>query len=301
MARARAGAAVQLRARAEAAAAGIPALLTAAERLAAAAQPGVHGRRRAGDGETFWQFRAYAPGDPARAVDWRRSAKSDRAYVRETEWEAAQNVYIARDASASMNYASDPGFPDKRGRADVLALALTVLLARGGERTALFGAGAPPASGRGAAARMAALLEAGAGAVPDADAAGALARHCALVIISDFLAPRADTAAVLRAAAARGVSGCLVHIADPAEAALPFEGRVRYEGLEGEAPLVIGRSENVRGRYKKLFEDRIACLRAAARSAGWGYIFHASDKPAAPVLLSLHAGLSGGERAPRRA
>ncbi|MHC8510083.1 MAG: DUF58 domain-containing protein [Rhodospirillales bacterium] len=306
MAGAPARTAVQLHARAETAAAGVPALMTAAERLAAAVHPGFHGRRRAGDGETFWQFRAYAPGDSARRIDWRRSARAGHAYVRETEWEAARSICIARDASASMAYSSSPEIPTKRERADVIALALTILLTRGGERTGLFGADAPFMSGRAAVSRMAMMLAAGEGGAPEAASDTALGaalapRHGVLVMIGDFLAPREDTAEIIRAAAARGISGCLVHIADPAEAALPFEGRVRYEGLEGEAPLVIGRSENMRGAYKQFFEDRIAALRAAAAAAGWGYVFHTSDRPAAPALLALHAALSAGRRTAARA
>lgn len=302
MAGAHARTAVQLHARAEAAAARVPALMTAAERLAAAVQPGFHGRRRAGDGETFWQFRPYAPGDSARRIDWRRSARAGRAYVRETELQAVHSVCIARDASASMDYASSPEIPAKRERADVIALALTILLSRGGERTALFGADAPFMSGRTAAARMAGMLAAGEGAAPEtAHAAAHIPRRAVLVIISDFLSPREDTVEIIRAAAARGISGCLVHIADAAEAALPFEGRVQYEGLEGEAPLVIGRSEDVRDEYKRMFENRIAGLRASAAAAGWGYVFHLTDKPAAPALLALHAALSGPRRTAARA
>ena len=84
----------------------LPPLLVAAERVAVTVAQGVHGRRRVGQGETFWQFRQYQPGDAAARIDWRESAKSQRLYVRETEWEAAQSVWLWRDASASMDYSS---------------------------------------------------------------------------------------------------------------------------------------------------------------------------------------------------
>src|SRR5271157_6489618 len=120
-----------LRDRAEQAAAVLPPLLVAAERVAATVAQGVHGRRRVGQGETFWQFRQYEPGDSAQRIDWRESAKSQRLYVRETEWEAAQSVWLWRDASPSMDYASSPGTPTKRQRADLLLVALAALLVRG--------------------------------------------------------------------------------------------------------------------------------------------------------------------------
>src|SRR5512134_2605698 len=99
--------------RAEALAASLPPLLVAAERVAATVSQGVHGRRRVGQGETFWQFRRYQPGDSAQRIDWRQSAKSDRAYLRETEWEAAQSVWLWRDPSASMRWQSSRQDPTK--------------------------------------------------------------------------------------------------------------------------------------------------------------------------------------------
>src|SRR5690348_11078441 len=86
-----------LRDRAEQLAAALPPLLVAAERVAATVAQGVHGRRRVGQGETFWQFRRYESGDPLPRIDWRESAKSQHVYVRETEWEAAQSVWLWRD------------------------------------------------------------------------------------------------------------------------------------------------------------------------------------------------------------
>ena len=132
-------AAAELRVRAEQSAAALPPLLVAAERVAATVAQGVHGRRRVGQGETFWQFRQYQPGDAASRIDWRESAKSQRFYIRETEWEAAQSVWLWRDASASMNYTSaeyiaGAEWPSKRDRAELLLAALASLLVRGGER-----------------------------------------------------------------------------------------------------------------------------------------------------------------------
>src|SRR5262249_17436494 len=120
---------VPLRHRAEQAAAALPPLLVAAERGAATVAPGVHRRRRVGRGETCWQFRQYEPGGAATRIDWRESAKSQRLYVRETEWEAAQSVWLWRDASRSMSYSSAeylPGatWPSKRDRAELLLVAL---------------------------------------------------------------------------------------------------------------------------------------------------------------------------------
>ena len=122
-------ASLPLRQRAEQLAATLPPLLVAAERVASTVIQGVHGRRRVGQGETFWQFRGYHFGDQPQSIDWRQSAKSDRVYVRQMEWEAAQSVWVWCDTSASMNWRSSPDHPDQRERAELLALALTALIA----------------------------------------------------------------------------------------------------------------------------------------------------------------------------
>ena len=84
----------------------LPALLVAAKEVAATVMHGVHGRKRAGVGETFWQFRPFVWGESTTRIDWRRSARDDRVYVREREWEAAHTVWVWMDRSPSMAYVS---------------------------------------------------------------------------------------------------------------------------------------------------------------------------------------------------
>ena len=283
-----------LRQHAEAAASSLPALLVAAERVAATVAQGVHGRRRVGTGETFWQFRQYQPGDAASRVDWRESAKSQRLYVRETEWEAAQSVYLWRDASASMDYASTRSLETKRARTDLVTLALAVLLVRGGERVALLGSGQRPDWGRAVLARMA-LTMARSGAGPSLPDFEPLPRHSQVVLLGDLLSPLPEVDALVRRFAASGIKGHLLQILDPAEETLPFAGRVRFEGLERENPLLISRVETVREAY----EERLALHRDGlgqiARGAGWSFGTHRTDRPPATALLALYAALAPDE------
>ena len=92
---------------AQALAEGLPKLILAAERLAFVAAPGLHGRRRAGPGEAFWQFRDFRDGDDARRIDWRRSARGDRLYLREREWEAQASLSLQLQDTPSLAFASD--------------------------------------------------------------------------------------------------------------------------------------------------------------------------------------------------
>src|SRR5471030_139552 len=111
----------------------MPRLILEARRVAASVIYGLHGRRRAGPGENFWQYRRFVSGEPAARVDWRRSARDDHLYVREQEWEAAHTVWIWPDRSPSMQFASPLAEETKLDRALVMALALAEILVEGGE------------------------------------------------------------------------------------------------------------------------------------------------------------------------
>ena len=282
-----------IRPRADQLAATLPPLLVAAERVAATVAQGLHGRRRVGQGDSFWQFRQYEPGDAAQRIDWRESAKSQRLYVRETEWEAAQSVWLWRDASASMDYASSGTLPHKRARAELLMIALAALLARGGERVSLLGSGLPPLTGRLAVGRIAELVERPSGAdSASLPAFEPLPRHACLVLFGDFLSPLAEIQAVVARFAAAGLRGHLLQILDPAEETLPFDGRVRFAGLEETSEILIGRVEAIRADYLGRLAAQREGLAAIARSAGWSLAGHRTDHPPQTALLALYAALA---------
>jgi uncharacterized protein (DUF58 family) len=278
--------------RAEQLASTLPPLLVAAERIAATVEQGVHGRRRVGQGETFWQFRRYEPGDSAAKIDWRQSAKSDPIFVREMEWAAAQSVWLWRDGSASMRYRSADALPEKIERADLLTLALAALLVRGGERIALLGSGRPPVSGRTALNRMALQLErdeAGSDSLPRFEP---LPRHSHLVIIGDFLSPLEELEPMVRGYAQRGVNGHLLQVLDPAEESLPFAGRIRFQGVEGEGETLMSRVETVREAYVGRLQAHREGLAALSRSVAWSFSTMRTDRPPQTALLALYLLLS---------
>jgi uncharacterized protein (DUF58 family) len=289
---ARASALARKRLAAEQLASHLPPLLVAAERVASTVAQGVHGRRRTGQGETFWQFRRYMPGDSIGSIDWRQTAKSTHVYVRETEWEAAQSVWLWSDRSPSMAWSSSRKLTRKSERADLLLLALAALLVRGGERVALLGSGAPPFHGRFAINRLAEMVltlpETGTG-LPRTHR---LPRHASCALFGDFLSPLDEIDARIKSLAGGGVRGYLVHIVDPAEAGLPYAGRTRFEGLENEGDLLVPRVEAVRGEYRQAFEGHVAGLRDVSRAYGWNYVQHRTDHGPELALMALFLALS---------
>ena len=281
-----------LRHEAEAIAAKLPPLLVEAERVAVTVQQGVHGRRRVGQGETFWQFRQYAPGEPAQRIDWRESARSERLFVREMEWEASESVWIWRDTSPSMDYASSPEHSSKRRRADLLALALAALLVRGGERVTLLGSGLAPGTGSTVLNRLSLLIERGEVTGSGIPGVEPLPRYGQLVLLGDLLDPLNAIDGALRRYAAMGVKGHLLQILDPVEETLPFNGRVRFESLENENPLLLSRVETVRDQYEQRLYRHRESLMALTQALGWSFATHRTDRPPTTALLALYGALA---------
>jgi len=286
------------RQRAEHFAAFLPPLLVAAERVAATVEQGVHGRRRVGPGDAFWQFRRYSHGDALSSIDWRQTAKRQTAFVRENEWEAAESVWLWRDPSPSMRWKSPQGQEQKDERGDLLVLALASLLLRGGERVALLGHPQRPSAGRLVLERIAERLIRS--RFDDAEASlppvHLLPRYAHVVLVGDFLYPVPEIAARLRLLADMGVKGTVLRIVDPAEEDFPYRGRTRFLGLEGEDPMLAPRAETLAQDWHGMFAAHQAELAEICRRLGWRHLKHRTDRTAQTALLALYQSLQG-ERA----
>jgi uncharacterized protein (DUF58 family) len=274
----------------------LPDLVIEANRVASTVAHGLHGRRRAGPGETFWQFRQFEGADAATLIDWRRSASSDQLYVREREWEAAHTVWLWPDLSPSMDFRSDLAPVTKRDRAMVLMLAAAELLVRGGERVALLGLGRPTASRKAATViaetvltnLMSPLLTA---SLPPKIS---LPRFSGAILISDFLEPLDQLGPRLEEMASSGVGGHLVQVMDPAEETLPYEGRAEFLGLEADGERwIVDRVETMREAYIKRLAAHRNGLAEIARRLGWSLLVHHTDRPPHEPLLSLILHLGG--------
>lgn len=283
-----------LRSRAEALGQTLPPLLAEAEMLAHTVMLGEHGRRRAGLGDEFWQYRPAHQGDPARMIDWRRSARSDSHFVREREWQAAQSVTLWVDPSKSMAFSGAKGRVTKGDRAKLLALAMSVLLLRGGERVGLAGL-AQPRSGRTQLVRLAARL---AGVAEEADygapEAGDMVSHGRAVFLSDFMGDLSAVEAALARASDRGVRGAALMVLDPAEEEFPFDGRTIFESMGGGLRHETQKAGELRDRYLARLAERKDRLQALTRAVGWHFSTHHTGEPAQMALLWLYRALEAG-------
>ncbi|SON56557.1 hypothetical protein HDIA_3016 [Hartmannibacter diazotrophicus] len=286
---------------ARALAAALPDLLVEARQVANSVSVGWHGRRRAGVGEDFWQFRPFNFGEPARRIDWRRSARDEHLYVREREMETAHTVWLWADLSPSMRYRSTASGIFKRDRAVILMVALAELLARSGERVGLLGHGHAVASRMAAeqlAMKMSHLDE-----ETQRPTTTGVRRFHEVVLFGDFFEDQNGLAADLTRLAGAGARVHLVQILDPAEETFPFGGRTEFRDPESGERLTAGRAEAWRDLYLEKLAGLRDLLRQETRRPGWSFVAHHTDRAPSEVLLALHqrlaamaphAGVAGG-------
>ena len=275
----------------------LPDILIEAQRIAQTVAHGIHGRRRAGPGETFWQFRQFQQSDTARQIDWRRSASSDHLYVREREWEAAHTVWLWPDLSPSMDFRATSPRTTKRDRALLLTLASAELLVRGGERVALLGLDAPDRQPQGDLAHR------------RSDRRQQHARRCSprrsrrrrtlRALPERFCSATSSIPSSARASTSRrwptmARSGISSRFSILPRRRCPTTGAPSSCSPAGDERWVADRVQSLRSRYRERLEAHRAELAAFTRRLGWSFLVHHTDRPAAEPLLTLIMRLQGG-------
>lgn len=270
----------------------LPALTLQASQVAMSVAHGLHGRKKAGTGDQFWQFRPYVSGDAVSQIDWRRSARTEHVILREREWQSAQNLWLWMDRGISMRFSSKLAHHSKLDCAVILGLALADVSVRGGERAGLIG------QGKSVASRDVIRIFAEALSRMDAEqklpTEAPLQRNSHAIWVSDFLSPLAQIEARLKTLAAAGAKGVLLRIFDPQEEDLPFAGHVEFADAAMRPRFSLGRAELSRAAYKAAYAAHTDGLSHLAARYGWRVTHHRCDRSMATCLLGLMAGLSQG-------
>ncbi len=288
---------LSLRANAEAESSRFPALLARAEHLAGSVLLGEHGRRNSGMGDDFWQYRPVQPGDSLRMIDWRRSARSDAQFVRQREWQIAQSVMLWVDSAASMRFSSDDSLPEKADRARLLALAVAIMLNRGGERVGLAGSELPPRRGSAQVSRLTEALIRESDVDYGAPDLRGMPSHGRALFVSDFMGDVDAVRDALTIAADRGVQGIILQILDPVEEVFPFRGRTIFESVGGSLAHETLKASELREKYLTRLAERKEELKQLCRRTGWQYHCHHTSDSAQSALLWLYQAFEQGAAA----
>lgn len=269
-------------------AARIPRLILEARRVASTVIHGLHGRRRAGSGENFWQYRHFVSGEPSQNIDWRRSARDDHLYVREREWEASHTIWMWADRSPSMDFNSSLTEWSKLDRALVVSFALSEVLVQGGERVGIPDLMRPTAN-RNVIESMAQRIVHDMSEKPSLPPNFAPAPFSEVVLLSDLWSPIPEFRKTIGQLAANGARGHVVQVCDPAEETFPYSGRIEFVESEGLGSVTAGRAETWRDDYQKLLANHRAALRAETEQFGWTFTVHRTDRGPTELLFALHA------------
>ncbi|WP_417828979.1 DUF58 domain-containing protein [Thalassospira sp.] len=280
---------------ARALAARLPQLIDESRRTAISLRSGLHGNRKVGPGSDFWQFRPYVPGDPTNQIDWRRSARSDHTFIRQTEWQASHNYWIWPVLSPSSYWASRDSLSSKAERILIISIALADLLIRNGETVGTFDGERTRITSAEHLEKLAhAML-----ATPESIAGQTTTIHPGrkhtVLILGDFLEfsdlPEKSEQTVRRLGQYQN-DGALVQILDPAEITPPFQGRVDLFDTDDQMIFRSEKFEDLADGYKKRARKWRARVRDAARQNDWLYDRHITSESASPTLLALYQHLS---------
>ena len=277
-------------------AARIPRLILEARRVAATVYHGLHGRRRAGPGENFWQYRRFVSGEPSNNVDWRRSARDDHLYVREREWEASHTIWLWPDRSPSMEFSSHLTEWSKLDRALVVSFAMAEVLVQGGERVGIPDLMRPSAN-RNVIEKMAEVIVHDTAERPSLPPNFSPAPYSEVLLLSDFWSPVAEFRKIIGQLAANGARGHVVQVVDPAEETFPYAGRVEFIEPEGFGSITAGRAETWRNDYQSMLANHRAALRAECDHFGWSFTVHRTDRGPTELLFAIHGRMVAGAQA----
>jgi uncharacterized protein (DUF58 family) len=259
---------------------------------------GIHRSPFRGFSVEFTEHRAYQPGDELRYLDWKILARADRLFVKQFEEETNLRAMILVDVSRSMAWRGAPERLTKRAYADRLAAALALILLRQRDATGLITFDAlvrevvPARVKAGQWTRLVRAL------VRTADGAGTaaevalqrittlLARRGLVILVSDLLFERELALTALRYLRHRGHQVIVLHLMDPAEAALSGPPEIRFRDPESAASVVVRPRELARA-YGDTVRRAIAAWRAACRRHGIAYHHILTDLPFGMALRLL--------------
>ena len=258
---------------------------------------GMHRSPHRGASAIFKEHRAYRPGDDPRLIDWRAYARSDRYTIKHFEHETQLRGTLALDISSSMRWGS--GDVSKLDYAATLLAALAYVLTRQGDAVALITFDdairdrVPARSGPAHLDYLLRSLAEPASPNPGTRLHTSLdelnehaGRMGVVVVASDLLDLQNEALDPVARIQARGHQTIVLHVLDPAELELPYEQPMRFEGLEGEAPVEVD-PKGIRRRYREAIDEFVAACQRRVVAAGARYLLARTDTAPEHILLQL--------------
>jgi uncharacterized protein (DUF58 family) len=263
---------------------------------------GLHRSPDFGFSQEFAEYRAYAPGDDLRHVDWNVFARSEKMFLKRYRGETNCQVSVLLDASRSMKYGSR-GL-EKMEYARFLAASICYLahLQRDAAGLVVFDTEVrhfvPPSTRQGQIMRLLHGIdkaETGAQTVlerPFAHLVDYLRRRGLVVAISDFWEDPETVIKTVAPLRARGNELILFHVLDPQEIQPKLRGPALLEDLESGATMEVS-PDYATHEYKGKMSAHLEDLKSRAAGADIDYFLVDTSRPLDSALrqyLAIRAG-----------
>ncbi len=246
----------------------------------------------------FIQHREYVPGDDIRHVDWRVYGRSERYVIKQFEQETNFVGHLLLDASRSMLYGE--GEANKLECAKVLAAALAFVIIGQRDSAGLYAFDSrwrqqvPPGSQPGHLQQILRTLESVEPAEKTSlgpllhELAEKIRRRGLVFLISDCLAEVPELLEGLRHLRFQGHEVVVFHVLHPDEVDFPFDGMVKFDGLEERGHLLT-RPRLIRPSYLRAVERFRAELRQGCEANRCDYAPVDTSRPLAETLTAYLA------------
>lgn len=246
----------------------------------------------------FVQHREYVPGDDIRHIDWKSYGRSERYTIKQYEQETNFAGHILLDASRSMLYGD--GATNKLEHAKLLTAALAYLIVHQRDSVSLnvFDAGwrkRLPASGQ--PGHVQTILQTLENLRPDEktsiapllhDIAQQVTRRGLVFLISDCFDDVGGILDGLRHLRFAGHEVTLFHVLHPHEIEFPFDGLVKFDGMEENLHLLT-RPQLVRPAYLRALAKYRADLLEGCERHRCDYVLMNTGRPLAETLTAYLA------------
>jgi uncharacterized protein (DUF58 family) len=246
----------------------------------------------------FVQHREYVPGDDPRHIDWKSYGRSERYTIKQFEQETNFLGHILLDASRSMLYGD--GETNKLEYAKLLAASLAYLIIhqRDSASLAVFDAAwraqLPPSSQPGHVQTICRTLESTEPREKTSigpllhQLADKIRRRGLVFLISDCFDNVAALLTGLQHLRFQGHEVMVFHVLHPDEIGFPFEGMMRFIGLE-EHKQLLTRPQLIRPAYLRALRAFLSELQAGCEANRCDYILMDTSRPLADALTEYLA------------
>lgn len=279
---------ISLRQNAEIAVSDIPALMMQAHAIAQNIHHGAHLKKKEGLGEEFFQYRNYIIGDRLQDIDWKQSAKTDHIFIKQKELQISRKTFFWCADDKGMKFSSHRKLKTKQEIAQILTLALALLMIRSNEQVGYFGDLKTGHNEKQIQNIGLHLVENSYPHTLPPVQDFSIPRNASFVAIGDFLSPLDDINDTFEQISLRGVRSLIIQVLDPSEINLTFdEGRIHFEGISSNEHEIIDHIASIREEYQKRIYAQIDGLKSLCRKFGWHYFLHITDSPIDDTLESL--------------